>query len=723
VTDQHPGAHPGDSPSTTSGGSRQAHGPLCGPGCEHTSFGSCVASLSSPADRLSALQEALRSEREPLVTLTHLLHLCRDEHRTLWEGHRDPVSSTRTASALGRLTGLLRADQCGLELDAPMRHALADALEPARGVAPVVLARALAVFLDEHFGHTFTESFRSRSPYQPGVGDPVPLASPDLRNVIRMRPTAPPWRLANRLDETRGVRLAGEWAVGFRVIYDYSLYDTLAGIISADTIVATCHPNQALDEFAMPADLSRPVFPLAPKDPAGQHARLTHLIGAATASGASIVVLPELSVTESLARELQQWVRRPDGPRLLVTGSYHHADAVTDPTAAGRRRNTALTWIRGHHGPVTQDRHSPADRPVIEDIQPQGWPELRIYVASDGWRLVIAICRDLLNPQAVHALTEAGVNLVLVPAMSETLVPFAGPVAQLVGSNQAIVAIANNPADWSAAGRVDGQRPARALFGHPGYGQLTRPVSSPDTGPGYALMTVASGQLRWITAPPARPRPPAAQPVPGHTPDWARQLAVPLTSSPLPGSLTDPVLLRPAAVLVLLTDGPAGPSVLLTRRAADLSHYPDEWVFPGGACDPGDAGTAAAALREASEEVGLDPGSVEVLGVLSPFALPGSGFLVTPVLAYSATPRHNGSINAAEVATLMTLPLAAWTGSSESDSNIAAVSEPGSGGRDAAPPPQGVAAMTAAVLDLLNGRLSRHSTPLPGAGTSNSAPH
>jgi hypothetical protein len=124
-----------------------------------------------------------------------------------------------------------------------------------------------------------------------------------------MRPTAPPWRLANRREETRRIRLAGERAVGFRVIFDYSLDDTLAGIISAETIVATCQPNSDLSEFAMPADLSRPAFPLAPTDPALQHATLNRLIGAATAAGASIVVLPELSVTESIARELQEWVR------------------------------------------------------------------------------------------------------------------------------------------------------------------------------------------------------------------------------------------------------------------------------------------------------------------------------------------------------------------------------------------------------------------------------
>jgi hypothetical protein len=45
----------------------------------------CIARLSSPTDRISAMREAIACEPEPLVTLTHLLHLCRDDHRTLWE--------------------------------------------------------------------------------------------------------------------------------------------------------------------------------------------------------------------------------------------------------------------------------------------------------------------------------------------------------------------------------------------------------------------------------------------------------------------------------------------------------------------------------------------------------------------------------------------------------------------------------------------------------------
>lgn len=465
--------------------------------------------LSAPEDRLVALRAAVAAEAEPLVTLTHLLRLCRDEHPELWARVNDPPCRARVACVATEIKASLPTPGTATVLDAPARQALAAALEPREDPPPVLIARALAELLDTHYGHTFAGSFARRSPYQPRVGEPVPLDGVDLRRVTALPPTAPPWRLANRLDETRRVRLAGAWAAQFRVIFDYCLADTLAGVIDADTVIATCHPNTSLDELDRPRDRRQRSFPIRPADPDRQRDEIHRLVSTAVAAGASIVVLPELCVTESLASELRNWVRRPDGPRLLVAGSYHHEDDHhgddgdgAGPAGAGRRRNTAVAWIRGSDRPISHDKHSPADLPIGEDIQPEGWPELRIHVTADGWHLVLAICRDLLNPLAVLALNEAGVNLVLAPAMSETLVPFGGPVAQLVAANQALVVVANNPAQWPDPARPTLQRtPARALFGHPGFGQQTRFVPSPDPGPGLARLHVHSGQLGWLPAP------------------------------------------------------------------------------------------------------------------------------------------------------------------------------------------------------------------------------
>lgn len=672
----------GDTPPRRPNADPEPHS-ACGPGCTGSDCGPCVAQLSSPRERLAALRAALEVETEPLVTLTHLLHLCRDEHRTLWERGGAGTVDLNDGAALAAVAAQLPAAGARSTLDESVRHALAAALEPGTGVEPVVIARGLAQLVDERFGHAFNDSFRARSPYQPGVGDPIPLGGPDLRGLLEMRPTSPPWRLANRLDQTRRIRLAGEWATQFRIVFDYGLFDILAGLIGADTVLATCHPNRLLSDFDLPADRSQPSFGVQPSKSAEQARELDELIGLACGAGADIVLLPELCVTEPLARDLQRWVRGPGRPRLLVAGSFHHDDRHAGEEAnpaAVRRRNTALAWVRGHDAPLTQDKHSPADRPVVEDIHPEGWPTLHVYVTADGWHVVISICRDLLNPQAVHALTEAGANLILVPTMSETLVPFGGPVAQLVGSNQAIVALANNPADWSTDEAA--VRPARALFGHPGLGQQTRFVQSTEPRPGVGLLAVRSAHISWLDQPAGEAAQLDVEPLPrtrGPVPGWLSTLqrsAAPPTSSP---QLLERVAVRPAAVLVLFCMTDAGPAVLLTERAPDLSHYPGQLVFPGGATDPTDRGPVATALREAAEEIGLDRDTVHVLGTLPALGLPDSGFLVTPVLAWNEHAPVVGGGNQAEVSATYTVPvsqLSAWLDRDGSNGPLGSIPAP-----------------------------------------------
>ncbi|MGD9944618.1 MAG: CoA pyrophosphatase [Burkholderiaceae bacterium] len=87
---------------------------------------------------------------------------------------------------------------------------------------------------------------------------------------------------------------------------------------------------------------------------------------------------------------------------------------------------------------------------------------------------------------------------------------------------------------------------------------------------------------------------------------------------------------RPAAVLVPIVEH-ALPTVLLTQRAAQLRAHAGQVAFPGGRVEDSDRSPAAAALREAEEEVGLEPGRVEILGRL-PDYLTGTGYRVTPVV-------------------------------------------------------------------------------------------
>jgi 8-oxo-dGTP pyrophosphatase MutT (NUDIX family) len=108
---------------------------------------------------------------------------------------------------------------------------------------------------------------------------------------------------------------------------------------------------------------------------------------------------------------------------------------------------------------------------------------------------------------------------------------------------------------------------------------------------------------------------------------------------------------RHSAVLILLAGADLETAdVLLLQRAATLRSHAGQVAFPGGATDPEDASSTATALREAEEEVGVKPETVDVLGELPALYLPPSGFVVTPVLAYWQDPHDVGVVDAAEVA-------------------------------------------------------------------------
>lgn len=97
------------------------------------------------------------------------------------------------------------------------------------------------------------------------------------------------------------------------------------------------------------------------------------------------------------------------------------------------------------------------------------------------------------------------------------------------------------------------------------------------------------------------------------------------------------------------------PTVLLTERTMHLSTHSGQIAFPGGKADEDDADAAATALREAQEEVGLDPAFVQVLGVM-PHYVTGSAFIITPVVAL-VQPGFSLTPNAYEVADVFEVPL------------------------------------------------------------------
>jgi 8-oxo-dGTP pyrophosphatase MutT (NUDIX family) len=164
------------------------------------------------------------------------------------------------------------------------------------------------------------------------------------------------------------------------------------------------------------------------------------------------------------------------------------------------------------------------------------------------------------------------------------------------------------------------------------------PRRTPLIGRDHDLPPVASERLALPALRERLANPPPWQPELAGDPPW-RTHATP----------------RPAAVLVPIVARPGGATVLLTERTAHLRGHAGQVAFPGGGCDPQDAGPIDTALREAFEEVGLARERVEVIGQL-PDYLTGSGYRVTPVVGIVES-GFEARIDPFEVAEVFEVPI------------------------------------------------------------------
>jgi 8-oxo-dGTP pyrophosphatase MutT (NUDIX family) len=113
-----------------------------------------------------------------------------------------------------------------------------------------------------------------------------------------------------------------------------------------------------------------------------------------------------------------------------------------------------------------------------------------------------------------------------------------------------------------------------------------------------------------------------------------------------------------AAVLLALFGWPERPGLIFTERRADLRRHAGEVSFPGGRQDPGDTDLKMTALREAQEEIALDPAAVEIVGALPPVSTFVTGYRIAPFVGLVDDP-HDLDLqpNPGEVETVLAFTL------------------------------------------------------------------
>lgn len=300
---------------------------------------------------------------------------------------------------------------------------------------------------------TFAAAWRARvggDRHRLRAGDvyPAPLPPWPSRLGAALR-TPSGWSTGYAADEHPFVRVHRGGPIAVDV--DFTLWRPLRAIADGLDRVATLWPNAGLAELGLVPPRS-PAFPVAAVDEVAQGDRVLALLEAALARDATVIVLPELSTTPAIVERVAERLRREASVRLVVCGSWHGRAAdgtpanVAEGLLAGRPERLRHRKLAPFAHPFPRD---PAKR-VLEGIVAADPPVLTVYQA-DRWRIAILICKDVLQDDVAEAVERAGVNLLLVPAMSETVQPFVDRAGQHRLKSQALTVCVNGPLVWGDA--------------------------------------------------------------------------------------------------------------------------------------------------------------------------------------------------------------------------------------------------------------------------------
>lgn len=241
----------------------------------------------------------------------------------------------------------------------------------------------------------------------------------------------------------RPMHLAGR---PLEVVVDFEWEAELQEVLMPAFTVAAGHPYADLADFRGITGTAN--FPICPRrsTPAVDCAR------DALATGAAVIVLPELHVDAKALRRIAALMAVHETPCLMVAGSRH------DDTG-GRKLNIATGLFAGVDEPLVHTKLSRAvapyahGGPVFELIDQPDPLRLRVWQAGP-LRVAVLICKDVLEFPLVQHLAHLGVNLLLGPAMSSRTDAFRSHADWLMSDAQCVSAIVNGPLAWG--GRAPG---------------------------------------------------------------------------------------------------------------------------------------------------------------------------------------------------------------------------------------------------------------------------
>ena len=376
-----------------------------------------------------------------------------------------------------------------------------DKTQPPTDVPALHVLRHLVLGIDEAFGAHFyalcveyyrrrvgpLDTFDARFAARLLSGDPVPVSYERRMEVRGNRRSTSGSLIYEQLPyRVPHLTIAPEVPIGSEMVIDFRLADAWGQQLTAT--IATCHPTTSLREF------NYRQFPVTPIDEPTTIELAKKQLDEAASQGAHVVLFPELVSTPTIRAELlEYWLSQgPKGAAVLLPGTehVHHADERLNIAMMLTIRDvqdgsaTALVpeYVHKKFRAATD-----GDGVLVEDLTPQP-VVLRLHV-TPSLKVAVLICRDFLEPAALHLVRTLEVDVLIVPAMTSQMDAFWGECEPLVRNVLTEVYIPNSlrcSVDGSGSAGIlalpEEERPLRSLGGaarRPGVAVVDRQADSP----------------------------------------------------------------------------------------------------------------------------------------------------------------------------------------------------------------------------------------------------